>query len=465
MKSTHMSWGAMLQYIFIILVLNGVLEWISVYFGYKRYFFSIELLFSFFLAALGLRWIGGLFFILAIGAELFLGVAAILYLFDYSQIWTVIGFVFEAKQAYIFAIFLLTAVFVFLYFFAFSILKRIAWPRVLFLTVTIVLLQGSVSFREGNFLLPQLMERKNLVAGSSLFFIDNILSDNGKLYDLRSQDNVEYVPIKMPSAMMQTLEVDSNNATLPKKVLFIIAESWGLPTNKAVLESQINALRNSPSISQLTLGTVQSVGATAFAEFRELCGKLPTKLNLKNISKSDLGECWPERFKKMGYHTASVHGAHGTMYDRLNWYPSLGFEDLTFREILPLATNEDCYSFPGYCDRNLFPIVFDKLNFSDKVFVYWLTLNSHMPYDRRDVVNYRSELCQGMFGSDFSEKLCNYQNLHVQFFEGLAKFSKNKALKGVEVVVVGDHAPIFDSDDSRGNFVRNKIPFIKFTIQ
>ncbi|MDT4882315.1 hypothetical protein FQZ97_1182560 [compost metagenome] len=61
--------------------------------------------------------------------------------------------------------------------------------------------------------------------------------------------------------------------------------------------------------------------------------------------------------------------------------------------------------------------------------------------------------------------LCNYQNLHVQFFEGLAKLLQDEALRGVKVVVVGDHAPIFYDDETRGRFEPEQVSMLHFTVK
>ncbi|MCY1376772.1 hypothetical protein D9M69_642890 [compost metagenome] len=99
------------------------------------------------------------------------------------------------------------------------------------------------------------------------------------------------------------------------------------------------------------------------------------------------------------------------------------------------------------------------------MFLYWLTLNSHIPYDRRDVANYREGLCRAVFGATYNEQLCGYQNLHVQFFEHLARLAEDGSMRGVEVVVVGDHAPIFNDSASRARFEQEQVPMLHFMMQ
>jgi len=77
---------------------------------------------------------------------------------------------------------------------------------------------------------------------------------------------------------------------------------------------------------------------------------------------------------------------------------------------------------------------------------------------------YREELCHGVFKEVYEEQLCNYQNLHVQFFEGLSRLIDSENLKGLEVVVVGDHSPVFSNESSRAKFERTKVPMIHFYV-
>ena len=230
-----------------------------------------------------------------------------------------------------------------------------------------------------------------------------------------------------------------------------------------MLEQQISALRSSAHVHDLQVGSINAVGTTAAGELRELCGRIPTRLNFQRMTPEAIGECLPAKLAKRGYKTVALHAAFGAMYRRVNWYPVIGFDDLVFRENLPFEGTQ-CYSFPGYCDRHLLDVVRKKLG-HEKVFLYWLSLNSHIPYDRRDVENYREAVCHKAFGDAYSDQLCGYQNLHVQFFEGLAKLAEEESLKGVEVVVVGDHAPIFNDSASRVRFKQEQVPMLRFVVQ
>src|SRR5690606_9984297 len=99
--------------------------------------------------------------------------------------------------------------------------------------------------------------------------------------------------------------------------------------------------------------------------------------------KDELTECLPNRLKAQGYDTFAFHGAAGLMYDRVRWYPDIGFNNTMFFEANSWPRR--CYSFPGACDSDMVDFVAKSLDNPGKVFTYWLTLNSHYSYDSRDI--------------------------------------------------------------------------------
>ena len=451
----------LLIFVVAVLALSALLQWASSYLGYKRYFLSVELVFAFALYFVGAKWLAIFAAIAAIAQELFLGMASILYLFDYDQVLTISGFAFDANLKYVAMVGVILFSSALLICAAFKQLNFLRWQSFVVVVTAFVICQVFVSLREGNFIYPTVASRNGLVLGSSTFFVREVLTINRAAFDLKSHDNVDYIPIKYPSAANQAFGGD----TPYKKTLFIVAESWGLPKNRAVLDQQIISLRGNEKIQLLSLGSINAVGVTAFAEFRELCGKVPTKLHMHKISKLAVGECLPEKLKNLGFKTMSVHGASKHMYDREIWYPVMGFEKMFFDEDLRQISGSRCYSFPGSCDRNLFQFVSKSLTGDEKKFLYWMTLNSHVPYDRRDIFSYRKEPCNAVFGDAYTDQLCNYQNLQTQFFEGLSSMLKRAEIKDVEVVMVGDHAPLFNDEDSRSRFEAKQVPMLHLRVK
>lgn len=150
------------------------------------------------------------------------------------------------------------------------------------------------------------------------------------------------------------------------------------------------------------------------------------------------------------------------MYDRKYWYPRAGLDERIFFETKVWPRR--CYSFPGACDLDLMqeiPAFFSK---SGKRFFYWLTLNSHSLYDKRDIKNDIFD-CESFKINKESES-CRNLKLQAQFFAGLAEILKAKEMQGVKVMIVGDHTPIiFNAQEKSANFVLNRVPWISFNTQ
>jgi Sulfatase len=457
------NWIKIAVAILFLLLLNSIFQYVALRFGYKRYFLNAELLVAALAVSLRFRWIGLLIFLAATSLEILLGLTDVFHFMDVREAMDMMEFTFLARpdDLFRFGTALALAVGCFLLFnrFASSVPSRPAALLLLLLGVGLTYCQWAVSKESGKFFTPVHAERGDLVFGSSFHFLKNTLDMNRVTQAVNGNPDIEYRPVQHPSAAKVALG-DSPSAT---RILFVVDEAWGLPKDIGVLEQQIAKLRRSPHVQDLSLKDVYARGATAAGEMRELCGLIPSRMNFGKMTSESVGQCLPSKLKSQGFATVAVHAADSAMYRRSRWYPVLGFDELIFREDMPPAEAE-CYSFPGYCDRNVLPVINAKLK-QDKVFVYWLTLNSHVPYDRRDVVTYREDICQQVFGVEYPEMLCNYQNLHIQFFESLARLIQDEALRGVQVVVVGDHAPIFLDDESRGRFERERVPTISFTVK
>ena len=248
-----------------------------------------------------------------------------------------------------------------------------------------------------------------------------------------------------------------------EKTLLILAESWGEPKNSYEKNMQISSLQ-AIGINMDVNTTISTSGSTVSAEMRELC-----RLNNKSVViESNLAifkDCLPNRAKNLGYKTYSIHAASGGMYDRLNWYPKIGFEHSEFYGTIPQDGIRKCKSMPGLCDVDMMEHVFSQIKNEKKIFYYWLTLNSHFPYDERDIFISNS-LCSRVNLSEGSQR-CRYFLLQQQFFESLANYIKNhkSELAGVQVIVVGDHNPPFFKEEDRDAFTDNKVPLIAFTIK
>lgn len=250
-----------------------------------------------------------------------------------------------------------------------------------------------------------------------------------------------------------------DHGSVGERLLLVVAESWGEPVDEAVRDALLRPLRAVAGDS-LQTGSLSYTGFTLGGELRELCRLRPEHYNLAKVD-TGFEACLPQRLQALGYATAALHGATSGMYDRRHWYPRAGFQHMSFFE--DQRWPRRCHSFPGACDLDLLPKVEAFFAEPGKRFFYWLTLNSHPPYDRRDI--HVDVFDCASFGIGDSTESCRNLKLQAQFFNGLAQRLRSPAMAGVEVIVVGDHAPIImPMDEKERMYVDNRVPWVRFLV-
>lgn len=243
---------------------------------------------------------------------------------------------------------------------------------------------------------------------------------------------------------------------IPKRILFIISESWGTSKNPEINNALISPLKNIALSTSYQQGDLGFLGATISGELRELCRQKSNAYNLSTLQ-GNLPNCLPAKLAAQGYATYALHAANGAMYERKDWYPKAGFQHLTFFENQIFLRR--CYSFPGACDIDLFPKVLSAFEKESKIFFYWLTLNSHHPYDNRDI--FADYFNCTKYDIDPKTESCRNLKLQAQFFNNLANFLKKPTMSGVHVIIVGDHSPIItNSSEKDSNFIKKSIPWV-----
>lgn len=232
--------------------------------------------------------------------------------------------------------------------------------------------------------------------------------------------------------------IDTSPEKLNEKLLLVIVESWGVMKDKRIQEALLAPLvAKNEYFDWIKPGEIQGSTATVGAELKELCGLDTRHYNLKPVT-TGFEDCLPAQLKQRGYSTAAIHGSVGVMYDRVHWYPRAGFDEIHFSETDSWETR--CYSFPGVCDREIMDkYISHAFIGAEKRFVYWLSLNTHALYDKRDLHNdlfdcTKYQLAEG-------SEVCRMNKLHAQFFNHLAETLTKPSMRGVEVIIVGDHPP------------------------
>lgn len=243
---------------------------------------------------------------------------------------------------------------------------------------------------------------------------------------------------------------------LSDKLMLIVAESWGVP-KKIPIQLELLKPLISLETHDIEIGTVGFSGSTVEAEVKELCSVYPSTYDLRSLPGDVAGECLPNTLSGLGYSTMSIHGASSTMYDRYKWYPDIGFQQSIFFESRQWPRR--CYSFPGACDIDLLGEVESFFIKNGKGFFYWLTLNSHSPYDERDIKFFLFDCEKHAIKSD---EVCRSLKIHAQFFYSLGELLSSQAMKDVDVIIVGDHEPrIFDRDEFEQYFEAGVVPWVR----
>lgn len=233
-----------------------------------------------------------------------------------------------------------------------------------------------------------------------------------------------------------------------EKVLYIIAESWGSLKNNEINKQIVRNIVNQKNDLQfINMGSFYTMGATVAGELRELCSMelMNNGFAFSRLNPSAFSKCLPNQLSHKSYKTIALHGANGVLYDRKDWYKHAGFQDVLFGE--NFIGLQRCKAFNGICDEKLFNVVGNKFreNINEKLFFYWMTLTSHSPYVENDIHNRRIDCEKFAINSD--GEMCRNIHLHAQFFDDLAKLLQKPEMRGVEVMVVGDHQPPFFTQD------------------
>ena len=243
------------------------------------------------------------------------------------------------------------------------------------------------------------------------------------------------------------------------RLLLVVVESWGVARQREIHEALLQPLRDIKGV-RIEQGILPFDGTTIAGELRELCQLAPNHFNLAPVQQG-FERCLPNRLKAQGYETLAMHGAVSQMYDRRDWYPRAGFDKSIFYESRSWPSR--CYSFPGACDLDMMAEVARFFSTPGKRFMYWLTLNSHSTYDPRDIRLDAFDCSAFSIPDDL--RACRYLKLQAQFFEGLARLLRVEAMRGVEVMLVGDHSPpMIESPNYKSLFEFKQVPWLSVVV-
>lgn len=411
-----------MKFISLYLIINILFFSTAKILGVERLVLNIDYLIPIFFVCYGYRKIAIIWFILFFLIDFILVFSQIFPFFRIIDLIYIFKFIFLTSPIYIFYIVLSFVLIIFFSFLCskFKFLKKgfnyfFIVISIIFTTDTflsnknILTLSGAINF----------IEKQNSTFKEALFIKENTMKV-GK-------------PSGVTSHLYKQIEqgeVKSN------KILLIVNESFGLAKSDKVIQDILSPLfLLKQDIQFFNISHYPYMGATVFGELRELCRASPENLNIKQITVG-FEHCLPNELKKFGYNSTAFHGALGIMYDRYIWYPRLGFDKIFFRESQNWKTR--CYSFPGICDSEFLNNIAEEFK-EDNKFVYWLTLNTHINYDLRDLE--KDSFDCNKYNININSQSCRNFKLQKQFFENLEILLRHPSMRGVEVYITGDHSP------------------------
>ena len=244
-------------------------------------------------------------------------------------------------------------------------------------------------------------------------------------------------------------------------IVFVVVESWGKHRSNEVDDTLLAPYRNAEleRFYTVTTGTVPFSGATVSGEMRELCGST-LGLGVLSAPASGLKGCLPDKVESMGYHTVAIHGFDGTMFERSSWYRKIHFEEPWFRSQLSQEGLPECPGpFLGICDAAIPGWIEGRLQRANEPqFVYWLTLNSHLPVPVANMVKDPPSCSSVAVLED--EGICAWYRLIFNVHRSVAELARKTEERPTIFVVVGDHAPPFSSQKRRDEFSYSVVPYV-----
>jgi Flp pilus assembly pilin Flp len=248
----------------------------------------------------------------------------------------------------------------------------------------------------------------------------------------------------------------------PRNLMVVIVESLGQPVGNAEMERLLFARYRQPDVARrfaLETGTTTYYGSTTSGEVRELCGRWGDYYDL--LDRRD-DACLPAQLRRKGYETSAYHSFTGDFFERSTWYPHIGFDRRVFAEELVGEGLGECGGvFPGACDRDVPRVLAARLKQASRPqFVYWLTLNSHLPVPPGE--NLDVELCARISPRLAAEypMICRQFAIWHDIDAALAREITAPDFPPTDILIVGDHMPPYFDRHDRSQFAPDRVPWL-----
>lgn len=247
-------------------------------------------------------------------------------------------------------------------------------------------------------------------------------------------------------------------------LLIVVVEGMGAyadPEDRQLLKAVLT--KNLPEGRfRIEDGQTYYSGSTTGAASRELCNRWGDYIDYLTGAPTD--NCLPNELDAAGYDTIAFHGFTMDMFQRDKWYPRIGFRKMEFMDQLPVEQPENfvqrCGSvFTGLCDADVGKAVHQALKSEpdSPKFIYWLTLNSHIPYvdSQEDTM-----ACRTAAPKIANKTVCELSNLWAIVFEQVNQIAADPDLAATDILIVGDHHTPLWERAAKDDFVLGKVDWI-----
>lgn len=248
-----------------------------------------------------------------------------------------------------------------------------------------------------------------------------------------------------------------------RHLVLIVVEAMGLPKDNPEMSKLLFAplVGNSAVRARYDFrqGSAPYYNSTTAGEIRELCGRWGDYYDL--VDRKDDG-CLPTTFAKKGYDTLAMHSFTPSFFKRDQWYPNIGFAKREFGPDMMKAGAEQCGGvFPGACDRQIPKQIAAKLKAAEKpMFLYWLTLNSHLPVPAGLNLNVDNcERISPLLKAEFPQ-ICRQFAIYHDIQMALADEISAKDFPDADILLVGDHMPPYFDRHHRTQFDPENVPWL-----
>jgi hypothetical protein len=243
-------------------------------------------------------------------------------------------------------------------------------------------------------------------------------------------------------------------------LMIVIVEAMGQPTDPAI-RAQLARIWARPELTHrfaISHGETAFFGSTTSGEIRELCQHWG---NYAEITRPDR-HCLPALLAKHGYRTSAYHAFYPGFFERDRWYPLIGIQELVFGQALLTKGASYCANvFPGACDRDIPAIIGKRLKAEQgPQFIYWLTLNSHLPIiESQELGTAGCNRPATQFDADFP-MICRLFSIWSNTADALVALINRPDFPPTHILIVGDHMPPFTHQKSRLQFDARHVPWV-----